>query len=58
MALLAAPWATKADGTDDQYVRIYSAIQEADALLEHEQTSQALAKYQETQQRIQKQENV
>ncbi|MCX6902708.1 MAG: hypothetical protein NTW03_04380, partial [Verrucomicrobia bacterium] len=42
----AAAWA---QGPDEQYVRIYSLIQEADALNDSGQTRQAMAKYTEAQ---------
>jgi cytochrome c-type biogenesis protein CcmH/NrfG len=43
----------RADGTDDQYVRIFSMIQEADGLSDRNDTRQALAKYLEAQTSLQ-----
>jgi cytochrome c-type biogenesis protein CcmH/NrfG len=54
MALLATASATLAQGPDDQYVRIYNLIQEADSLKGGGQTSQAMAKYLEAQTSLQR----
>src|SRR5438445_986091 len=54
MALLAAASATLAQGPDDQYVRIYNLIQEADSFKSGGQTSQAMAKYLEAQTSLQR----
>src|SRR5689334_16254818 len=54
MALLATASATLAQGPDDQYVRIYNLIQEADSLKSGGQTSQAVAKYMEAQTSLQR----
>jgi Flp pilus assembly protein TadD len=49
LALLALHPGSRALGQDDQYVRIYGLIQEADSLHGRSQGSQALAKYMEAQ---------
>src|SRR5437764_1021672 len=49
LALLAATWAALAEGPDDQYLRIYNLIQEADSLNSSSQPAQALEKYVEAQ---------
>jgi hypothetical protein len=56
-ALLLAFASAQAQGPDDQYVRIYALIQEADKLHSDGQPSEALPKYLEAQtalQRLQK----
>ena len=49
LALLALSPMARADGPDDQYVAIYSLIQQADALNEKGDAAAALAKYNEAQ---------
>ena len=53
-ALLTGPAPARADGTDDQYVRIYNTIQEADLNESNGQANQALTKYVEAQTALQK----
>ncbi|MBI5388377.1 MAG: hypothetical protein HZA90_27245 [Verrucomicrobia bacterium] len=48
-ALVLAASAVRADGPEDQYVQIYSLIQEADALNDAGQKREALARYAEAQ---------
>src|SRR5262249_9981874 len=48
-ALLAIVLALRAEGPDDQYVRIYYLIQEADSWNEKGDLRQAIAKYMEAQ---------
>src|SRR4051812_38254573 len=54
LALLLAPLCARADALDDQYVRIYNLIQEADLLNSNGQLNQALSKYLEAQNALQK----
>jgi tetratricopeptide (TPR) repeat protein len=54
LLLLAALLQAQADGPDDQYVRIYNLIQQADTLENTGQTSQALDKYQDAQAGLQR----
>jgi tetratricopeptide (TPR) repeat protein len=54
VAWLLALSATLAEGPDDQYVRIYNVIQEADALSNKGQSEQAVAKYVEAQSLLQR----
>jgi tetratricopeptide (TPR) repeat protein len=49
VALLLVMPAARAEGPDDQYVRIYSLIQEADKLNGNDQPGEALPKYREAQ---------
>lgn len=44
----------QAQGTDDQYVRVYNLIQEADGLSNHAQPAEALGKYLEAQTALQR----
>src|ERR1019366_9420549 len=53
VALLLVVPIARADGPDDQYVRIYNLIQEADKLNSNEQPSEALPKYREAQELLQ-----
>lgn len=52
LALLAQVSGVQADAIDDQYVRIYNIIQEADALISGGQSVEAVAKYSEAQQNL------
>src|SRR5882724_13056885 len=54
LALLASLLGARAEGPDDQYVRIYNLIQQADSLQANGQPSQALAKYLEAQSGLQR----
>lgn len=54
LAFLLAAFCARADGLDDQYVRIYNLIQEADLLNSNGQVNQALSKYVEAQNALQK----
>ena len=54
LALLVVLSGARAEGPDDQYVTIYTLIQEADALNKNGQPSRALAKYLEAQTALQK----
>lgn len=54
LTLLLAPLCARADALDDQYVRIYNIIQEADLLSSNGQVNQALGKYLEAQNALQK----
>src|SRR5438045_2933899 len=54
LVLLAVPARVDAQSVDDQYVRIYNLVQEADAFNSSVQSSQALAKYLEAQGALQK----
>src|SRR3954451_9169688 len=52
LALLAGACTIRADGIDDQYVRIYNLIQEGDALSGGGQSSEAVTRYKEAQQEL------
>jgi Tfp pilus assembly protein PilF len=54
VALLLAVSGARADGPDDQYIRIYTLIQEADRLADSGQPSEALPKYREAQTALQR----
>ena len=54
MALVSALAYARAQGPDDQYVRIYNGIQEAELLNKNDQPAQALTKYLEAQTALQK----
>src|SRR5437764_13635811 len=54
LTLLLAPLCARADGLDEQYVRIYNLSQEADLLNSNGQVNQALSKYLEAQNALQK----
>src|SRR6266702_360625 len=54
VALLAAMARAQAQGPDDQYVSIYTLIQQADALSSSREAGPALAKYLEAQTALQK----
>jgi tetratricopeptide (TPR) repeat protein len=54
LMLLANPLLVRAEGADDQYVRIYNVIQEADGLNSAGHVTQALTKYLEAQNSLQK----
>ena len=54
LTLVLAPLCVRADALDDQYVRIYNLIQEADLLNSNGQVNQALSKYLEAQNALQK----
>src|ERR1041385_7805872 len=54
LTLLLAPLCARADALDDQYVRIYNLIQEADLLNSNGQINQSLSKYLEAQNALQK----
>jgi Tfp pilus assembly protein PilF len=54
VALLLAVPGARADGPDDQYIRIYTLIQEADRLADSGQPSEALPKYLEAQTALQR----
>ena len=53
LSLFAATWPVRAEGPDDQYIRIYSLIQAGDALNTSGQTRDALAKFVEAQTALQ-----
>src|ERR1051325_6831871 len=53
VSLLAAPWSARADGADDQYIRIYSLIQMGDSLDAAGQVGDALARFLEAQTALQ-----
>src|SRR5260370_37148623 len=55
LALLAlgAPMA-RAEGSDDQYIQIFNAIQQGDSLTERGESTNAMAKYTETQTALQR----
>lgn len=54
VALFLAVLGTRAEGPDDQYVRIYNLIQEADKLNSNDQPSEALSKYLQAQTALQR----
>jgi hypothetical protein len=54
VALLLAVSAARAEGPDDQYIRVYNLIQEADKLSSGGQPSEALPKYLEAQSALQR----
>src|SRR5215510_11973074 len=54
LALVLGALCARADALDDQYVRIYNLIQEADLLNSNGQVNQALSKYLEAQNALQK----
>ena len=54
LSLLATLIGALAEGPDDQYVRIYNLIQQADSLQANGQPSQALTKYLEAQSGLQR----
>ena len=54
VALLLALSGARAEGPDDQYIRIYTLIQEADKLNSGGQPSEALPKYLEAQTALQR----
>src|ERR1043166_4433461 len=54
LALLASLWCARAEGPDDQYVRIYNIIQQGDTLESAGQADQALARYLEAQGALQR----
>src|SRR6266404_844559 len=54
LSLLASLLGARAEGPDDQYVRIYNLIQQADSLQANGQSSQALTKYLEAQSGLQR----
>jgi tetratricopeptide (TPR) repeat protein len=54
VALLLAVSAARAEGPDDQYIRVYNLIQEADKLNSDGQPSEALPKYLEAQTTLQR----
>src|SRR5258707_2377176 len=54
LALLASLLGARREGPDDQYVRIYNLIQQADSLQANGQPSQALTKYLEAQSGLQR----
>jgi hypothetical protein len=54
LMLVLAAFGARADALDDQYVRIYNIIQEADLLSSNGQVNQALSKYLEAQNALQK----
>src|SRR4051812_38596290 len=54
LAALTTVARTQAQGIDDQYIAIYSVIQEADTLNNNLQTTQALGKYLEAQTALKK----
>jgi tetratricopeptide (TPR) repeat protein len=54
LTLVLGALCARADGLDDQYVRIYNLIQEADFLGSNGQNNQALSKYLEAQNALQK----
>jgi hypothetical protein len=54
LALVLGALCARADALDDQYVRIYNLIQEADLLNSNGQINQSLSKYLEAQNALQK----
>jgi len=54
VALLLAAWGARADGPDDEYLGIYTLIQQADALSTNGPPGSALAKYQQAQTALRK----
>jgi len=54
LSLLAALLGARAEGPDDQYVRIYNLIQQADSLQTSGKSSEALTKYLEAQSSLQR----
>ena len=58
LALLAALLVARAEGPDDQYLRIYDLIQEADSLNNNVEAGQALEKYLEAQSSLQRLQKV
>src|SRR3974390_2826676 len=57
-AVLAATFFAKADSAEDQYIRIYNLIQQADGMNENRQLSTAMAKYAEAQTALARFQNV
>ena len=54
LAVLSALARVQAQGPDDQYVRIYNVIQEAELLKKNDQPAQALTKYLDAQTALQR----